>query len=49
MYPNAEHDDCLDGAYMAAQAGQGFMPSKAEKESHRRKKKANPYVDLGDW
>lgn len=31
LWPNAAHDDCLDGVYMAAVAGEGFMPTKAER------------------
>ena len=31
LYPNAQHDDCLDAVYMAALAAEGFMPSKAER------------------
>lgn len=47
MYPNGEHDDCLDGAYMAAKAGEGNLPSKVDKERHLKQKSKNPYVDLG--
>ena len=47
MYPDAEHDDCLDGAYMAAFAGEGNLPSKVNKNRHRKKKNDNPYTSLG--
>lgn len=30
-YPNGEHDDCLDAAYMGAFAGEGALPSKAQR------------------
>jgi hypothetical protein len=39
MYPNGEHDDCLDGVYMCAFAGEGAMPSKVERTFKKRKKK----------
>ncbi len=41
-YPRAKHDDCLDAVYMAAFAGEGFMPSRAER-SFRKNRKKNPY------
>jgi hypothetical protein len=39
MYPNSEHDDCLDAVYLAAIAGEGFMPSKAERSGKKKKKR----------
>jgi len=42
-WPNAPHDDCLDGVYMAAAAGEGFMPGKAERTfAGEREKVENP-------
>lgn len=32
-FPNGENDDCLDAVYMAAFAGEGFLPNKAERTS----------------
>jgi hypothetical protein len=46
LWPNGEHDDCLDGVYMAAFAGEGFMPTKAQK-SFQKKKMDNPFLSLG--
>jgi hypothetical protein len=31
LWPNAEHDDCLDGAYMGAVAAEGHIPSEAKR------------------
>ena len=39
LWPNAEFDDCLDGVYMAALAGEGFMPAAAERTFNRRRKR----------
>ena len=41
-YPRAKHDDCLDAVYMAAFAGEGFMPTKAER-SFKKRRNTNPY------
>lgn len=30
-FPNGKHDDCLDGCYMMCIAGEGFLPSTAER------------------
>jgi phage terminase large subunit-like protein len=47
-WPNATHDDCLDGVYMMAAAGEGFMPGKAERTITGEKKKAeNPLFAFG--
>ena len=47
-WPLAEHDDCLDGVYMLAFAGESFMPSKAERTFTGEKEKAtNPLFALG--
>jgi phage terminase large subunit-like protein len=44
-WPNSQHDDCLDGVYMAAQAAQYMMPSKAER-MFKTKRKRSPYAAL---
>jgi phage terminase large subunit-like protein len=46
MYPNAEHDDCIDAVYMMAKAGEGHLPSKAERTSGKVKE-PSPYEGLG--
>jgi len=45
MYPFGEHDDCLDGTYMGAKAGEGNLPSAVERERHKKQKsKHNPAI-----
>ena len=34
-WPNAAHDDCIDGVYMAAVAGEGAMPTTTAERSGR--------------
>ncbi len=48
-WPNTQHDDCLDADYMASAAGEGFMPSKAERTlgMNREKPAMNPIFALG--
>lgn len=47
-WPNAPHDDCLDGVYMAAVAGEGFMPATAERTfAGRRERKESPLFAFG--
>jgi phage terminase large subunit-like protein len=46
-YPNGKHDDTLDAVYMCALAGEGFLPSKAERAlNYLRKEQINPYKEL---
>ena len=45
LWPNAQHDDCLDAVYMVAQAAQYMMPSKAEK-AFRKRRKPSPWAEL---
>jgi len=49
-WPNAEHDDCLDGVYMGAVAGEGAMPSSADRTGRTAGtaiiKPKNPYAVL---
>jgi len=45
LWPNAQHDDCIDGVYMAAQTAQYMMPSRAERTFGRKRKKS-PYAAL---
>jgi len=47
MWPGAKHDDCLDGVYMGAMAGEGFMPSRTERTFAYENKKPNPFVAFG--
>ncbi len=50
MWPNSEHDDCLDAAYMAYMAGQGYVPTKTNGgNSFETKKRDNPFAKLGDY
>ena len=49
-YPNSEHDDCLDAAYMGMAAGQGNLIPPGETDglpAVHRKVIHNPYASLG--
>lgn len=47
-WPNGSHDDCLDGVYMAAVAGEGFMPARAERTfAGQRQEYQNPLYAFG--
>jgi phage terminase large subunit-like protein len=44
LWPNAPHDDDLDAVYMAAFAGEGFMPAMAERTFRSEMKQDNPFL-----
>lgn len=46
LWPNSEHDDCLDGVYMAYMAGQGYVPMQTEFVDGGPKKR-NPFLAMG--
>lgn len=49
MYPNTQHDDCLDAAYMGAIAAEGYIPSQAERTVYGTKKQNNPFSHAAAW
>jgi phage terminase large subunit-like protein len=42
LWPNGEHDDCLDAVYMGALAGEGALPS-TQRRTHGRTQKPSPH------
>jgi phage terminase large subunit-like protein len=46
MFPNAEHDDCLDAAYMGVKAGEGHLPTKAQRTGIVEEEE-NPWLYAG--
>lgn len=47
-FPSAPHDDCLDAVYMAAFAGEGFLPATStERTFGQRNRRTNPWLALG--
>lgn len=48
-WPNSRNDDCLDADYMATVAGEGYLPSTAERSGRtgrNKTKEKNPYAVL---
>lgn len=46
-FPNGRYDDVIDAVYMMAVAGEGFMPSKAQR-AFGKKDNYNPFAHLND-
>lgn len=46
-WPNVQHDDDLDAAYMGAAAGEGYMPAKSDRSIFGKVKMPNPFASLG--
>jgi hypothetical protein len=46
-WPNAQHDHTIDGVYMCAVAGEGYMPSTARRSLFKKKQQNNPYNSVG--
>jgi len=50
LWPDVQHDDCLDAAYMGALAAEGNMPSMAERTAYNSERKTNnPFTRAGTW
>lgn len=47
-WPNAQHDDTIDGIYMTAVAAEGYLPSTTKRTfGFKKKKQENPYYAVG--